>query len=102
MKGESREKSKTQFSDFTMPNRILYSTNIRKGESREKSETQFSDFTMPNRILYSTNIRKGECRKSSLLELFAKPHPIFCKYSEKRTQRQMILNRKSGIKKKTL
>ena len=44
---------------------------------------------MLSRILYSTNIVKGESRKPNLIEFYAKPYPIFYKYSERRKQRQM-------------
>ena len=37
-------------------------TNIVKGERRDKSKTQFSILTLPNRILYYQNIVKGERR----------------------------------------
>ena len=33
-----------------------FSTNIAKGESRNNRETKFHEWTMPSRILYSTNI----------------------------------------------
>ena len=52
---------------------------------------------MLSRILYSTNIVKGESRKPNLIEFYAKPHPIFYKYSERRKQRQMKTEFFKGI-----
>ena len=60
----SAEKNrKRSFSDFTMPNRILYSINIAKGECREKSKTQFFRF-------YYAQIRPNPSNCKNLSYLF--------------------------------
>ena len=65
-------------------------TNIGKGERRIKYRNLFQIFFIPNRSLYSTNIAKGEGRKPNLFEFYAKPHPVFYKYSER-----LILDRRT-------
>ena len=69
VKAESRNKSKTPFSDLVMPRRILFKTKskIVKAESRDKSKTPFSDLVMPRRILFKTKSKtvKAESRGKS-------------------------------------
>ena len=56
--------------------------------SAEANENFVFNLTMPNRLLYSTNIVKVESRTSNLFECSTETHPIFFKYSERWVQRQ--------------
>ena len=61
-------------SDLTMPNRILYSTNIVKGERKGKPKSYFRfDYAEPHPILAANaaNIEKSSWRKKSSVSFFS-------------------------------
>lgn len=55
VKAECSDKSETQFTNGSLPRRILYSENIVKAERGDQSKTQFTNEAPPSHILYSPN-----------------------------------------------